>query len=64
MVCEVDVPVRCIFLADAATIRQRRKRFGIFVEALKTSPERMDTPRNANRCIDEGPTNRTVSPEK
>ncbi len=55
IVCEVEAPLRCIFLAEVATIRHRRKRLGIFIEALNTSPDRMRAPCTANCCIDEGP---------
>jgi hypothetical protein len=41
MLCDVDIPSRCIFLAEAAIIRQRRKRLGTRVETLNTKPERI-----------------------
>src|SRR5450432_63879 len=42
MLCDVEVPSRCILRAEAAIMRQRRNRLGIREETLKTRPERIE----------------------
>ena len=54
MVVHIDVPLRWSFWLDWHTTLQSRKRLGIFLAAVKTSPERMETSSSKIGCVGEG----------
>ena len=60
---DVETPSRCIFLADAASMRHRRKRLEIRDETLNTRPERTSHLASGFAAVNEGANGRAVSPK-